>query len=123
MRAVGLSNRTSPRGARVRLRTSDWEASVKAVVHRPQPKARFPRALDLSFICHQTSPQFLLTARRKTEYLLPDFLGLHAQVDKDNVRAAANPAQHFVIHVHAQRLKVAHLAVRTENLLPAEETC
>jgi len=35
--------RKRPRGARMRLRTFDWEASVKAQVHRPQPKARSPR--------------------------------------------------------------------------------
>src|SRR5574341_1607502 len=40
---VGRSSRENPRGARVRLRTSDWKASVKAQVHRPQPKARSPR--------------------------------------------------------------------------------
>ena len=34
-----------PRGARARLRTSDWEDSVKPLLHRLQPRARSPREL------------------------------------------------------------------------------
>ena len=34
-----------PREARVRLRTSGSEDSVKPLAHRPQPRARFPREL------------------------------------------------------------------------------
>gem|GEM_PF-3697017 len=55
--------RKRPRGARMRLRTSDWEASVKAQVHRPQPKARSPRELCPSAALRRVVPEEPLFGR------------------------------------------------------------
>gem|GEM_PF-4714872 len=56
-------SRKRARGARMRLRTSDWEASVKARVHRPRPKARSPRELCPSAALGRVVPEEPLFGR------------------------------------------------------------
>ena len=55
----------------MRLRTSDWEASVKAEVHRPQPKARSPRELPIG-CARKSRPLGALFRRAAAEGALPE---------------------------------------------------
>src|SRR5258706_9348579 len=65
--------------------------------------------------------EFLLTARREAEDLLPDLARLHAEIDEDDRRGGADPAEHFPVHRHPERLEIAQLAVRAEHLLACRQ--
>src|SRR5688572_12721996 len=94
-----------------------------STVNPPMPESKTPIALSWlnmnSLLCRRVhlNTEIFFTCRRKTEDLLPNLTRFHAKIDFYRRPSAANPAHHFAVHRDAQRLKVAQLAVRAENLL------